>query len=79
MIFQIVAAFFSLALLDFVWAYYTRAVVAKRPASASAYAAVITVLNGGAAIMYVATPILLLPAAAGAFVGTWLALRWGNS
>lgn len=67
--------FLSMLMLDFVWAVYTRAVAEKRPSLASTCASAIIVLSGTAAIGYVNDPWMLIPAAAGAFVGTFLAMN----
>lgn len=68
--------FASLFALDFVWAIYTRAVVNKSHTKAATLASAIIVLSGTAAIGYTHDPLMLAPAALGAFGGTWCALRW---
>lgn len=62
--------------LDFAYAIYTRAVTAGRVIAASVYASLIIMLAGAAAIGYTADPWLLIPAMAGAFLGTAAAMRW---
>lgn len=71
--------FFSLCALDFVWAKYITATTSKRPTVAAAYASTIIVLSGTAAIGYVNDPVMLVPAAAGAFVGTYFAILSGGT
>ncbi len=74
MIWKFVGVFLALAALDFVWAKYTFAMTARKSAAAGAYASGIILLSGAAAIGYTSDPMLLLPAMAGAFVGTWVAV-----
>lgn len=62
--------------LDYAYAIYTRAVTAKRAFASGIYASVIILLTGAAAIGYTADPWLLIPAMAGAFSGTVLAVRY---
>jgi hypothetical protein len=67
--------FCALAALDFVWAYYTLAVTKKQSVLAASLASVIILLSGAAAIGYTSNHWMLLPAMAGAFVGTLAAIR----
>lgn len=67
--------FVALFALDFVWAKYTHALTAKRPVASGALASVLIVLSGAAAVGYTSDPWLLIPAALGAFAGTWCAVR----
>ena len=68
-------AFFGMVALDFVFTRYTMAVATQRPWWASGYAAGCLILQGGVILSYVHDPIMLIPAAAGAFAGTYLAMR----
>lgn len=70
-----VAVFAALFLLDFVWAKYTYAMTSKRPVRAATLASGIILLSGGAAVGYTQNPWLLIPAMAGAWAGTWLAVK----
>lgn len=70
-----VAVFLALFALDFVWAKYTFALSSRRHWQAASYASVIIFLSGGAAVGYVSNPWLLAPAMAGAFAGTFVAVR----
>lgn len=74
-VFQAIAVFAAVAALDFVWAKYTYAITTKRATLAGFYGAVVFLLSGVATLGYVASPWLLLPAVAGAFVGTYAAVR----
>lgn len=69
------AVFVALFCLDFVWAKYTYATTSRQALRASAYASAIIFLSGGAAIGYTSDHWLLLPAMAGAFAGTFVAVR----
>lgn len=73
---EAIAVFAAMAALDYVWAYYTRAIQAHAALSAASWAVGITVLSGIAQFGYIHNPWLLIPAAAGAFVGTFAAIRW---
>jgi hypothetical protein len=72
---QAVGVFAALFALDFVWAKYTFAMTEKRPILSGAYASGLIVLSGAAAVGYTQNPWLLIPAALGAFCGTWVAVR----
>lgn len=65
-------AFFA---LDFVWAYYTKAVTERLEWRAAWWAVGITILSGIGQIGYVNDPALLIPAGLGAFAGTFAAIR----
>lgn len=73
------SVFAALFALDFFWAKYTTAITAKRAHLASAYATVLILLSGIAAIVYTAEPVMLIPAMLGAFAGTFVAVRWGST
>lgn len=70
------AAMFS---LDFVWAFYTKAIQKHRPLAAAWWAVAIIVFTAVAQIGYINDPILVLPAALGAFAGTYAAMKWAGS
>jgi hypothetical protein len=69
------AVFVASVFLDFAWAVYTRHLVARNPGMASFWSAVIVILIGVNTISYTADPWLLLPAASGAYIGTYFATR----
>lgn len=71
--------FVAVFALDFVWAFYTRAIQAHRALAAASWAAGIILLSGAAQIGYTHDPALLLPAVLGAFGGTYAALRLTKS
>jgi hypothetical protein len=67
---------FTLAFaLDFVWIFYTKAVQRHVALAASFWAATIIVFNGITQIGYVTEHWLLVPATAGAFIGTYIAMK----
>ena len=69
---EILLAFFGMVALDFVWARYTITLIKKHNAISGGYAATIMLLNGIVVVTYVHNPWMILPAAAGAFIGTYL-------
>lgn len=71
-----VIVFVAMFALDFVWALYTQAVTASAALRASMWATAITVLSGLGQIGYTHDPWLLIPAALGAFAGTFIALTY---
>lgn len=77
MIWQSAAVFAAMFSLDYGWARYTAAITSRSAATAGAYAAAIIVLSGVTTIGYTGNPWLLIPAVAGAFAGTFTAVRWG--
>lgn len=62
--------------LDLAWAVYTRHLVARRALPAATWAATIALIIGVNTILYTQDPWLLVPSAAGAFVGTYVANRY---
>lgn len=72
------AVFAAMFALDFVWAYYTKAITRHAPFAASNWAIVVTVFSAIAQIGYVENHWLVLPAALGAFAGTYSAMKWGR-
>jgi hypothetical protein len=70
-----ILCFGSTLILDVVWAYYTKAIVANRPIRAASYGGVIMGLNGSAMIGVTHDPWMLIPAIAGAFIGTYIGVR----
>ena len=69
--------FLAVTALDFVWARYTRYVNDAKGIHAGIAAVIIMVLGGTAVIGYTSDPWMLLPAGAGAFVGTYAAVKMG--
>lgn len=70
-----VTVFVAMFALDFVWAFYTKAIQHGQSLRGAGYAAVLICLAGTAQIGYTHDPWLLIPAALGAAGGTYAALR----
>lgn len=75
MIWQGIVVFSIMFGLDIVWALYTHAMVDKRPLAASFHAMMIQALSGALVLEYTKEPVLLIPAMAGAFAGTYVVMR----
>jgi hypothetical protein len=69
-------AFFAMFALDFVWARYTRNITAGNAGRAGGYAALIVGFNAAVTLGYVADIWVVVPAALGAFAGTYASLKW---
>lgn len=67
--------FLAMFATDMMWAMYTRQVADRKPLAAAAASVGLLVMGALVTLSYVTNPILLLPAAAGGFAGTWLAVR----
>lgn len=63
------------AILDVVWAKYTLAVTARRPVLSGFWASGIVTVGAISIILYTANFWLIIPAAAGAFVGTYFTVK----
>lgn len=68
--------FLSMFALDFVWAFYTKAIQRHAPMASALWAVAILAFNGVAQIGYINDPWLLVPAAVGAFGGTYCAMKF---
>jgi hypothetical protein len=60
--------------LDWVWTMYITTVARKQPWDSACWSAGTILLSGAAAVEYVKEPMLLIPAAVGAWLATWLAV-----
>lgn len=69
----VLGVFVGMTSLDFVWSRYVAANIEGSARAASNWAVLITLLSGYVTLSYVNDPRMLLPACAGAWVGTWLA------
>lgn len=76
---QAIVAFASMTLLDFIWAHYTIFLLEKRHILAGLAAGGIMLCNAIVVVGYVSNHWLILPTAAGAFTGTFLASKWRKS
>jgi hypothetical protein len=67
--------FIAVLVADATWTLYIRATAERRPVLAATYSVAIVLMGGVTTLAVVASPWYLLPASAGAFVGTWWAAR----
>lgn len=75
MIGRAILVFGATLLADVAWANYTIGVADRRPFLASAWSAIIILLGAVTVLVYTKDPLMVFPAAAGAFAGTWIAVR----
>lgn len=73
-----VAVFVVNFALDIVWAKYTMNIQARNPHWAGLWAVGIIAFSGGSVLLYTSQPLLLLPAALGAYVGTVWTVQMDN-
>lgn len=73
-----VAVFLTAALADVAWASWTMHAAERRAAAAATWGVLIFLFGSVAVRAYVDDPIYLLPAAAGAWVGTYFTVRRKN-
>lgn len=66
--------FLAYIALDYVFARYIKATAEKRPMPAGIWSAAILAFTGFVTVSYVSNPWMLIPAALGAFVGTYLSV-----
>jgi hypothetical protein len=71
----VLGVFLAVLVADALWTLYVRATAERRPVAAAWYSAAIVLAGGVTTLAVVASPWYLLPASAGAFVGTWWAAR----
>ena len=69
------AVFVISALADMAWAIYTRHVVLHHAVPAAVWSAIIMLIVGFNTIAYTENHWLIVPAVAGAFVGTYVAVK----
>lgn len=62
--------------VDALYALYTLAVTERRAVRAANLSAVMYFLLAAGVIAYTTNPLYVLPAAAGSWAGTWLAVSW---
>ncbi len=73
-----VLVFVAMFALDFVYAEYTKAAADRKAAAASHYATMLILLTGFVTSSYVSNLWYLIPAASGAWLGTYASMRWEN-
>ena len=67
--------FLAMAIADWFWAEWGKACAAKKPGLASLHSVCIVLCGGFTIVEYTANHWLLIPACAGAAVGTWISVR----
>jgi uncharacterized membrane protein YfcA len=67
--------FFAIFVLDIFYTYYLRAIADGKAIVASSWSIVVTVLGALVVINYTTNHVLLIPAALGAFCGTWVGMK----
>ena len=74
-----VAVFLVTAALDVVWTIYVQALASKASGRAATCAGLLVLIGAFNTVSFVANPLLALPAACGAVVGTYLCTEWSKS
>ena len=69
-----VITFFAIFFLDVVNAWYIKAISDERPFMASVWAVVVTLASSVAIISYTRDNTMVIPALAGAFIGTYVGI-----
>lgn len=72
---QFFLVFLTLAVVDACWTVYVKSINEEKPAAAAAWSSVIVVLGAYAVVSYVHKPVLVIAAALGAYVGTYLTVK----
>lgn len=67
--------FFATALIDVLWTRTVAATAARKALPAASWGTALYVVGNLVTLSVVGDPVLLLPGSAGAFVGTYLAVR----
>jgi hypothetical protein len=67
--------FFAIFVLDIFYTYYLRAIADGKAIVASSWSIVVTILGALVVINYTTNHVLLIPAALGAFCGTFVGMR----
>ena len=75
---RVALVFFSGLVLDVVWARYTVMIQRRSAMAAASYAILILGLGAIGITAYVDEPLYLIPACAGAFIGTYGTVRWSK-
>lgn len=70
--------FFGMVIVDFAYAEYTKAASDRKKVASSSWASLLVVFNGIVVSSFVGDLTLLIPTAAGAWVGTYLSMMRSN-
>lgn len=71
-----ILVFLGMTALDICYTQYVKDTADRKAFSASNWAAVLILVSGFVTTSYVADPWLLIPAAFGAFAGTWISIKY---
>jgi len=63
---------------DFIWGKYIDTIAKGKALAASSWSVLVSTVGAMVVIGYVNDPWMVLPAGAGAFVGTFLSVRYGH-
>jgi hypothetical protein len=64
----------TVALLDYLWGVYIKSIAQRKVKTAMATSVIIYVGGASVTLSYIDNPVLLVPAAIGAAIGTWFAV-----
>ena len=70
-----IGVFLLVMLVDIVWVYYIKHITNNNPHSAAFFAFLIYFIGGASIISYTSNTWLLIPAALGSYLGTYLAVK----
>lgn len=76
---QFALVFFALCAVDMCWTFYIAKVSERRALAAANWSSLIMVCGAFATVSYVEDKRLLIAAVSGAWVGTYLTIRWGKA
>ena len=76
--FKAVGIFTLVTLLDFLWAQYIKHTANADALKSSLYATLISLMGSAVTISYIDDRRMIVPAALGAFAGTYLSARYGK-
>jgi len=74
-ILKFLIVFLGMAVFDFLYAIYTRAVIDKKSFRGGSLACLMVLVQGLIIVSYTKEPKLLIAAALGAFIGTYIGIR----
>lgn len=75
---QFIIVFLLVTVVDFFWAMYIKHTANSNALLASIYGAAISLISGLITLSYVADHMMIIPACLGAFVGTYLCVKYGH-
>ena len=75
---EYINTFFSLFFIDIFYTYYLKSVTDSKVIVASLWSVVITILGANVVISYTTDHMLLIPAAMGAFCGTFVGMKFNK-